>query len=201
MSDGGTINRTLEDLAESGFITRFRPYLKKSKDSIYKLTDLYSLFYIKFIKPAKFVGAGAWKAFATSPSYKAWAGYAYETICMMHIDQIKKALGIGGVYTEMSAWKFYGNDELPGAQIDLLIDRRDQIINLCEAKFTNKEFALTKSYVADLRRKRSIFEQITGTKKSVFTTLISTYPAMQNQYYLEEIQSEVTMDALFATAS
>ena len=168
LPDGGTINRTLEDLVESGFIMRFKPYLKKAKDSIYKLTDLYSLFYIKFIQPGKFAGDGAWMSLATSPSYRAWAGYAYETICMMHINQIKKALGISGVYTEISAWKFYGNDEFPGTQIDLLIDRKDEVINLCEAKFTNKEFTLPKSYVADLRRKRSVFAQITGTKKSCF---------------------------------
>ncbi len=197
LPDGGTINRTLEDLIESGFITRFRPHLKKAKDSIYKLTDLYSLFYIKFVQPGKFVGEGAWKALSTSPSYRAWAGYAYETICMLHTDQIKNALGISGVYTEISAWKFYGNVEFPGAQIDLLIDRRDQVINLCEAKFTNREFAITKSYAATLRRKRSIFEHVTQTKKSVFTTLITTYPALKNRYHQEEVQSEVTLDALF----
>jgi hypothetical protein len=114
------------------------------------------------------------------------------------MDQIRRALGISGVYSEVSSWKFAGNDEIPGAQIDLLIDRKDQVINLCEAKFTDQEFVIDKSYVANLRRKRSVFAQVTGTKKSIFTTLITTYPAMQNKYYLEEIQSEVTMDALFA---
>jgi AAA+ ATPase superfamily predicted ATPase len=197
LPDGGTVNRTLEELTASGFISRFRPYQKKKKDSIYKLTDLFTLFHIKFIQASQMTGKGTWMTLSNSGSYKAWSGYAYETICMLHIDQIKKALGVGGVYTEISAWKFAGNDESPGAQIDLLIDRKDQVINLCEAKFTDKEYIITKSYAGDLRRKRSIFQQVTNTKKSVFTTLITTYPAIRNRYYLEEIQSEITMDALF----
>ena len=197
LPDGGTVNRTLEDLEECGFITRFKPYLKKKRDSVYRLTDLYTLFYLKFIQPAKFVGTGAWQALANSSSFRAWSGYAFETICMLHIEQIKVALGIGGVYTEVSAWKFNGNEELPGVQIDLIIDRRDQVINVCEAKFTDKEFSISKAYVADLRRKRSVFAQVTGSKKSVFTTLITTYPALRNKYYWEEVQSEVNMDDLF----
>lgn len=111
--------------------------------------------------------------------------------------QIKKALGISGIYTSSSSWKHVGNNEVPGAQIDLLIDRDDQIINICEAKFTKKEFAITKSFAAELRRKLSVFQFVTGTKKSVHTTLLSTYPAFRNEYYNEHIQSEVTMDALF----
>ncbi len=197
LPDGGVVNRTLEDLEESGFITRLKPFQKKKKDSIYKLTDLYTLFYLKFIQPAKYTGKGAWKSLAMGSAYRAWSGYAYETICLLHIDQIKKALGIGGVYTEVSSWMHPGNEDFPGAQIDLLIDRKDQVISLCEAKFTDREFTITKSYVAALRRKRAVFEQVTKTKKSVFTTLITTYPAIRNKYYLEEVQSEVTMDALF----
>ena len=82
-------------------------------------------------------------------------------------------------------------------QIDLIIDRNDGIINLCEAKFTNKEFALTKEYTTDLRRKRNVFQEITKTKKMVTTVLLTTYPAMQNAYYNEEIYAEVHLDKLF----
>lgn len=198
LPDGGTVNRTLEDLLESGFIQRYQPFQKLKKDTIYKLTDLYSLFYLKFIRPSLARNTGSWQMLANSPSYQAWSGYAYETVCMLHVDEIRKAMGISGIYSEISAWKFTGNEEMPGAQIDLLIDRKDQVVNLCEAKFTDKEFVISKSYVSELRKKRSIFSQATGTKKSVFTTLITTYPAFQNKYYLEEIQTEVTMDDLFA---
>jgi hypothetical protein len=132
-----------------------------------------------------------------SGTYRAWSGYAFENICMQHITNIKKALGISGIYSEVSAWKFRGNDELPGAQIDMIIDRSDKVINLCEAKFTENAFVVTKAYAEELRNKRAIFGQVTKTKKSSFTTLLTTYPALQNQYYTDEILFEVTMDALF----
>jgi hypothetical protein len=187
----------LEELESSGFIMRQLPFQKKKKDTIYKLYDLYCLFFLKFIRPNKPAGTGTWLTLINNATYKAWSGYAFENICNMHIEQIKKELGISGVYSNISAWKFTGNDELPGAQIDLLIDRNDKVINLCEAKFTDKEFIITKDYAQELRKKKLVFEQITKTKKSVFTTLLSTYQAIQNKYYLEEIQSEVTLEALF----
>ena len=111
--------------------------------------------------------------------------------------RVLKKLGLSGTLTKISSWHHKGNDEIPGAQIDLLIDRKDGVINLCEAKFHNKEFIINKEYAGKLRRKSAVFEQVTGTKKSVVTTLITTYPAIQNQYYLEEIHSEVGMDDLF----
>ena len=119
---------------------------------------------------------------------------------MMHIYQIKSALGIRGVFTKHSSWKFKGNDALPGAQVDMIIDRADQITHLCEAKFTKENYALTNTYTEQLRLKKTIFKQATQTKKAVFTTLLTTYPALKNKYYLEEIDSEVTMDKLFERA-
>jgi AAA+ ATPase superfamily predicted ATPase len=197
LPEGGTINRVLEELDLSGFISKHQPFQKKKKDTMYKLADLYSLFYLKFIRTKKSNGEGTWISLTNTGTYRAWCGYAFENICMQHIDQIKKALGIAGIYSETSAWKFSGNDELSGAQIDLLIDRKDQVINLCEAKFTEKEFVITKDYAQKLRNKRVIFEQHTKTKKAAFTTLLTTYPAIQNKYYIDEIQFEVSMDALF----
>lgn len=198
LPEGGTVNRVLEELENSGFISRQLPFQNKKKDTVFKLYDLYCLFFLKFIRPNKPVGPGTWLTLTASASYKAWSGYAYENICHMHINQIKQALGISGVYSKVSAWKFNGNNELPGTQIDLIIDRNDKVINLCEAKFSDKEFVITKEYAHDLRIKKLVFEQITKTKKSVFITLLSTYPALQNNYYFDEIHSEVTMDALFA---
>lgn len=193
----GTLTKTLEELLESDFISLFQPFLHKKKDSIYKLTDLYSLFYLKFIRSNKGAGSKIWEQLSKQSTYTAWSGYAFENICMMHINQIKSALGISGVFTGHNAWKFKGDDVLPGAQIDMIIDRADQIIHLCEAKFTKENFALTKDYAARLRLKKTIFKQATRTKKAVFTTLITTYPALQNKYYLEEIDCEITMERLF----
>ncbi|MEM9849059.1 MAG: ATP-binding protein [Bacteroidota bacterium] len=197
LPDGGTFNRTLNDLLESGFILKYLPFQKKQKQSIYRLIDLYSLFYLRFIKGNNAQLQNSWQMLSKAPKYVAWSGYAYENICLLHIPQILKKLGISGTITQTSSWHHKGNDEIPGAQIDLLIDRNDGVINLCEAKFSNKEYIITKEYAAKLRRKRAVFEHLTKTKKSVVTSLISTYPAIQNSHYLSEIHSEVTMEDLF----
>jgi uncharacterized protein len=193
----GSLSRALEELVECDFISIYYPFSKKKKTSIYKLTDLYTLFYLKFIQSNKKKGAGTWAQLSQQSTFKAWSGYAFENICMAHEIQIKKALGISGVYTNTSAWKFPGNDAMPGAQIDMIIDRADQTIHLCEAKFTKGALAINKRMAEQLRAKKSIFRDATKTKKLVFTTLLTTFPALKNKYYLGEIENEVTMDKLF----
>lgn len=194
----GTLSRTLEELQECGFISIYLPFLYKKKTTVYKLTDLYTLFYLKFIKPNKKEGRGTWLQLSKTPGFAAWSGYAFENICMAHINQVKQALGISGVHSSSSSWQFAGNDALPGAQIDMVLDRADQVIHLCEAKFTQENFVINKTYAEQLRLKRTVFKKATGTKKAVFTTLLTTFPALQNKYYLGEIQNEITMDKLFA---
>jgi uncharacterized protein len=193
----GSLSRALEELLESDFISLILPFQNKKKEAIYKLIDLYSLFYLKYIAPQKQGGANAWEILSQQSSYSAWSGYAYENVCMMHIRQIKMALGIESVKTDQSAWRFKGDDTYPGAQVDLVIDRADQCINLCEAKFTKENFAIDKSYNEKLRIKKAVFKYATNTQKALFTTLITTYPALKNRYYQEEIANEVTMETLF----
>ncbi|MCG2616985.1 hypothetical protein LZZ85_21995 [Terrimonas sp. NA20] len=108
-------------MTESGFITPYVPFERKLKDSIYKLTDEYSLFYSRFIKPAKGFDKDAWQRISSGSSWKAWSGYAFESLCMKHITAIKRGLGIEGVYTEVSVWRYVGGKDEQGAQIDLLI--------------------------------------------------------------------------------
>lgn len=192
-----SLSRTIEELTECDFVTYFSPFINKKKEGIYKLTDLYSLFYLKFIQYNKGSGSKIWEQLSKQSTYIAWSGYAFENICMLHTDQIKAALGISGVFTQHSSWKFKGNDMLPGTQIDMVIDRADQIIHICEAKFTKENYAISKAYTEQLRLRKSIFIQATQTKKAVFTTLLTTYPALKNKYYLEEIDNEITMDKLF----
>ncbi len=193
----GSLSRTIEELLECDFISIFQPFSNKKKESIYKLTDFYSLFYLKFIQHNKNKSEHIWEQLSKQSTYVAWSGYAFENICMMHLPQIKSALGIRGVYTQHGSWKFKGNDSLPGAQIDMIIDRTDQIVHLCESKFTKENFVITNAYTEKLRRRKAIFKNVTNTKKSVFTTLLTTYPALQNKYYLEEIDHEISMEALF----
>lgn len=193
-----SLSRALDELVECDFISIYQPFINKKKEAIYKLTDLYSLFYLKFIKDNR--GSKSWEQLSNQSTYTAWSGYAFENICMQHIEQIKTALGIKGIFSSISSWKFKGNDELPGTQIDMLIDRADQVINLCEAKFTKENFVITNNYCSQLKLKKSIFRTVTQSKKAIFTTLLTTYPAMQNKYYLEEIQNEVSMEKMFASS-
>jgi len=193
LNDGGTLTTVLGELEESGFISKSYPFGKKIRDSIYRLTDQYSLFYLKFIKDQKQSGSGSWVNRIDNPVWRAWSGYAYENICFQHIGTIKKALGISGVYTEESSWL----DKARSVQIDLLIDRRDHVINLCEVKFTQNHFNLTKAYKEEFEKKLFTFREETQTRKSVFPTLITTFGLKENIHSLGFIQNSITMDSLF----
>lgn len=194
---GGGTTRLFEELEESGFITQYIPFDKTARDSIYKLSDEYSLFYLKFIENAKATGAGAWLKMAAGPSYNSWSGFAFEAVCQKHISRIKQALGISGVYTEASAWRYIPKKAGTGAQVDLLLDRQDHCINLCEMKFATGEFIIDKKYAAELDTKVKVFREQTRTKKTIFPTMITTHGTRQNDHYTGRIQAEVTMVDLF----
>ena len=167
LSDGGAVNRSIMELLQNGFITKYLPFGKKQRESLYRLTDFYSLFYLKFIKEAKSKGPGTWQSFIGKPAWYAWSGYTFENICLMHVAQIKWALGIAGIYTEHASWRHTATDELPGAQIDLIIDRNDNTINLCEAKYTEKGFITSKKYAEQLRQKAVVFKSKTKNQKDI----------------------------------
>lgn len=197
LSSGGTTTRLLEELEESGFIARYIPFEKDMKDSIYKLFDEYSLFYLKYIEGSRASEKGSWLRLANSPSFISWAGITFETICQKHILQIKKTLGIEAVYTEASAWRQMSQNGKQGAQIDLLIDRQDACINICEMKFSTTEFTIDKQYAAELETKLQVFTQSTKTKKTLFLTMITTYGVKKNMYSTGLVQSEIKMESLF----
>lgn len=198
LTSGGYTTQLLDELKESGFITPYVPFGKTSKDSIYKLTDEYSLFYVKFIENSRARGQGTWLMFSTGTSWRTWSGIAYESICMKHIDQIKNAIGIRSVYAEVSVWRYQPKlASEQGTQIDLLIDRADRCINLCEMKFASDTFEITKSYARELDHKLKIFQVQTKTKKSLFMTMVTTYGVKSGKNYPGLIQDEITMDVLF----
>jgi uncharacterized protein len=178
VKDGGALTTVLRELEDSGFISKSSPFGKKIRDSIYRLSDQYSLFYLKFIKDQHRTGGGSWLSRIDSPSWRAWSGYAYESICFQHIIAIKKARSV---------------------QIDLLIDRRDHVINLCEVKFTQQPFVLTKAHKGEFEKKLFSFKEETQTRKSVFPTLITTFSLKDGTHSSGFIQSVVTMDDLFET--
>ena len=197
LSSGGTATKLLEELAESGFVTAYIPFEKKIKESIYKLTDEYSLFYLKFMEKSRSTGAGTWHRTVEGASWKSWSGLAFESICLKHVLQIKKALGIGGVLTEESIWRYPAAKGDSGAQVDLLIDRQDHCITICEMKYSLSEFVIDNGYAAELHRKQLVFKEKSRTRKSLFLTMVTTYGTQKNNYYINLVQNEVTMDSLF----
>lgn len=195
ISSGGTLTKVLADLEESGFICAYTAFDGKQKNTIYRLADYYTLFYFKFIKDGKYRGKDAWLHLIDNPVQRAWQGYTFEQICIDHVWQIKKAIGISGVLSNNAAWR--GNTGEHAAQIDLLIDRRDQVINLCECKFLLDKFNINADYAEKLRSKIHVFKTVTKTKKAVFLTLITTYGVEKNKYANLLVQNEVTLDDLF----
>ncbi len=196
LSSGGTLSKILTDLEESGFICSYTSLDNKKKNTLYRLSDYYTAFYFKFIKGDKYQGRDAWLNLIDHPVQRTWQGFAFEQVCLDHVWQIKKALGISGIQSNNVAWR--GKTSQKSAQIDLLIDRRDQVINLCECKFSLDSFSIDKGYAEKLRSKIATFKTATKTKKSVFLTMITTYGVEKNKYANLLVRNEVTMDDLFS---
>ncbi len=196
VSDGGGISRILDELEVSGFITMYYPFGKKRKDSFYRLTDEFSLFYIQFMEKKGNKGAGIWQELSQTQEYKSWSGYTFESICIKHIQQIKKALGIAGVYAESSGF-IAKNGVQKGIQIDLVLDRKDKVINLFEIKFYNTIWTIDKAEAEILKYKKDQFKLLTKTPKHVFLTLISTFGHNPNIHSIGLIDNALTMNCLF----
>lgn len=194
LSNGGGVNRTLKELELSGFIRRYRNYGKKIRKSLYQLVDFYTLFYFNFLNDNTFNDAHFWTNFIENARHRAWSGYAFEQVCLAHIHQIKQKLGISGVLTNAYSW--ISNEKENGAQIDLIIERNDRVINLCEIKYANEEFTIDKKLDDNLRHKRGTFRYETKTRKAIHITMITTYGIKHNMYW-NSIQSEVIANDLF----
>ena len=197
LSNGGSTTVVLDELISSGFVSPYYPFGKAKKEMLYRLTDEYSLFYLHFIEKMPTQGKNIWKERSQTPLYKTWCGFAFENICFKHIEQIKKALGISGIYAEASSFVAKGTDTEDGIQIDLLLDRKDQIINLFEIKFYNAVWQLDKSEATDLREKMAIFQRVSKTKKHIFLTLISTFGIKHNAHSLGLVDRHFDLDILF----
>ena len=196
LPNSGTTTRLLEELEMSGFIRRYNPFGKKKQTSLYQLIDFYTLFYLRFIEHSDPYDLNNWVNAIDTPSHRAWSGYAFEQVCLYHVQQIKQALGISGVVSHTFSWKSKPGEE-PGAQVDLIIDRRDHVVNLCEVKFSSALYAISKEYAEQLRRKIAVFKAETGTKKAVYLTMITTYGLHRNAHSQGLVQNELMMDVLF----
>ena len=193
---GGGLTNTLKALAESDFITKYTYYGKPAKEERYRLTDFFTLYQLTVIGKKQDPDSRNWNDRFGQKTMKTWYGFAFEALCWNHITQIKRALGIPSVHTEEFSWRVEGSKEEKGAQIDLLIRRADNIINLCEMKFCIGDFTFDKSEEAALRNKIATYQRITGCKETIHPTLITTYGLQQN-LHSSIIQTTITADDLF----
>ena len=199
-SDGGSLSKVLEDLSACDFIRSYSAIGKKSKSCIYQLTDLFCLFHIRFVTNEREQDEHYWTNLPEGMK-NAWSGYAFEQVCLHHIPQIKNKLGISGVFSNVFSWNsgpFTDDDgtKWNGGQIDLLIDRRDDVINICEIKYSSEQYVITKDYEHHMMDRISLFRHCTHTRKSLVNTFITTYGVKKN-IHSTSIQKEVTMDDLF----
>jgi hypothetical protein len=195
--DGGGTSTIMEELLHSGFISVSQPFGKKKKEALYRLTDEFSHFYLQFMENNRNEGVGTWQQLSKTQAYISWAGYAFENICLKHLLQIKKALGITGVLATASSFFRRGSKNEEGTQIDLLIDRNDHVINVCEIKFYGAEFSIDKASAMAYRNKLAAFSEATQTRKQLFLTMITTFGLKGNQYAAGLVDASLTMDDLF----
>lgn len=201
MKGGGQLSEILENLIQCDFVRKYSAIGKNEREALYQLTDLYSLFYTRFVANSSGQDEQFWSNMRNDGSRNAWSGYAFEQVCLHHLRQIKKSLGISGILANVYTWcsrPFVDatGAEWKGGQIDMLIDRADGAINICEMKYAKDEYAITAEYEQRLRHRMSSFQAATKTKKALLHTFITTYGVKQNMHS-SLVNSEVKMDDLF----
>ncbi len=193
---GGSLTKILDNLERCDFIETYAHFKSSVRNTLYRISDPYTLFYFKFLYHKNTKNEHWWTNNMHSHSVEAWQGFSFETLCMAHLEQIKQKLGINGIATEVSTWRKTGEKVDKGTQIDLLIDRSDRVINLCEMKFSKEPYPITKDYETTLRNRMVIFKAETKTRKSLSTTMITTYGILQG-IHSGIVQNEVIMEDLF----
>ena len=202
---GGNLSKILTNLVRCDFVTFFAQYGNRRKQSLYRLCDFYTLFYFRFLHEEHSYDENFWLHHFLSPQVQSWEGNTFELVCLLHLPQIKKSLGISGMETRISCWRYLPNkttssrQDLPaqGAQIDLLIERADRIIHLCEIKFSEGRFSISKEYERHLRERMEIFRQVTQAKSALVHTFI-TPRGIAPGTHRGIVHSEVTAEGLFA---
>ena len=201
LREGGLLSEVLDNLMKCDFIRKYTAIGKTDRDALYQLTDLFSLFHIKYVEDHSGQDEHLWSKLVGRGQMTAWSGYAFEQVCLHHLPQIKQALGIAGIIADVHSWScrpFIDKDgtSWKGSQVDLLIDRADEVINLCEVKYAADKYVITADYEEHLRSRATLFRNVTRTRKSVIHTFITTFGIAHN-LHSSIVQSEVTMDDLF----
>lgn len=190
--DNGKVGNWLEELDACGFIRKYNSF----GAAVYQLIDNYTLFYFRFIESKNNTEEAYWSKSQRTPAYHNWCGLAFERVCLLHIRQIKKALGISGIISNEYSWRTPSYADLPGVEIDLLIDRADRFFNVCEMKYTRSKFTIDKKYSAILQNKIQRLRDVTKTKNAIFLTMITANGLTANEY-TGEVQNVLTAEALF----
>lgn len=196
LSDNDHITKILKNLIDSGFVRDYIYFGKKKQGTFYQLSDYFTMFYLKFVKNNIGLDEDFWANSLNSQSRRSWAGFTFEQLCKDHIKQIKQKIGISGVLSTQSAWSTVADENHDGAQIDLLIDRNDRVISVCEMKFSEKAYIIDKDYAAELRNKMGTFRTVTKTTKAVQLVMVTTYGVEKNMYS-NMVQSQVQLDDFF----
>ena len=196
ISTTGRLSEILKTLEASGFIRSYRSYGAKKKNAIYQLTDPFTLFHFRFLETPS-TDEHFWSSTLSSPAQAAWRGLAFERLCLLHLPQVRRALGVGSIHVEAYGWSFKGDETYPdGVQIDLVLERADNVINICEMKYSANVYAIDKAYDSALGRKLATFAGVTGTRKAIHLTLVTANGLLRNQYS-GRVQSEVVLVDLF----
>lgn len=197
LADGGKVSKCLSDLETSGFVRKYVAFGKKKKNAVFQLIDNFSLFHLRYLSDDSNADENFWQNTAGSSMQASWAGLAFERLCLQHLWQLKNALQIGGVLTHVCSWRHAPDESYPkGAQIDIVIDRADGVIDVCEMKYTKDEFVPDEKTDIDMRRKMSVFSSVTGTRKSVNAVLVTPYGLLRNKYS-GRFSNVITFDDLF----
>ncbi len=197
LAANGNMSQKLEELESCGFIRRYHEFGKKNMGAIIQLIDNYTLFYFKFLENPP-TDSKFWEKSIDSPGRRAWTGIAFERVCLQHSEQIRKKLGITGVLTDECSWQCTSDADkgIFGSQVDLVINRNDHVVNLCEMKYSLSDYAITKEYDQKLREKVSDFKTATKTRCSIHLTMVVTYGLKRN-IYSPHVQSVVNAEDLF----
>ncbi len=180
MEDNGLLTEMLKNLKNSQFARAYNTFGYGEKNVVYQLADYFTLFYLRFLKGKQNPDEHFWTHFLDNPAKSSWAGQTFEQVCKDHISQIKKAMGISALLTDISSWR--GESESGKAQIDLVIDRRDRTTNLCEIKYSVGEFTIDQDYEDKLRKKIQVFREANKSRKALQLAMITTYGVKQNAH-------------------
>ncbi|KPA13194.1 ATPase (AAA+ superfamily) [Candidatus Magnetomorum sp. HK-1] len=203
LTSGGRFNKRLQELKESGFIDIIAPYGKRKKEMIIKIIDEYTLFFLKWIEPMQTISSigtpNYWYNISKGAKFNVWSGYAFEAVCVKHVNQIIKALEIENLAAGVGRWHFSPpkKSNETGAQIDLLIERTDNVINLCEIKYSSEPFKINKDYAKKLANKIMVFEEKSKGNKQIFLTMITTFGLQKSIWSEDLVDSEVLLADLF----